>query len=152
MTFPPHAFCSARAHKSHPAPSIWSFHAARVFALFTVSLLLPGCTDDHGRGDMHAAVSECFSKYPFAKGTASQRFTCIYQAHTQYGSAALGAQSRLLLQIDLASLTVGQDVDSGVLTQEEGRTALRWVTEKAFSLASRNSQLTGAPQTSDGAH
>lgn len=87
---------------------------------------------------MHAAVSDCFAQYPFAQGTAYQRFNCIYQVHSHYGAAALGAQSRLLLQIDLASLKVGQDVDSGVLTQEQGRTTLRWVTDKAYRQASQS--------------
>jgi hypothetical protein len=105
-------------------------------------MLLSGCVDDHGKGEMHAAVSDCFAQYPFAKGTAYQRFDCIYQAHLRYGPEAMGTQSNLLLQIDLASLKVGKDVDAGLLTQEEGRTTLRWVTDKAFSQASRHTWAT----------
>ncbi|WP_231866659.1 hypothetical protein [Acetobacter malorum] len=93
--------------------------------------------DDHGRGDMHEAVSECFSKYPFAKGTAYKQFNCIYQAHAHYGPVAMGAQYSLRLQVDLASLKVGQDVDSGILTPEEGKTTLHWVTDKAYTQASQ---------------
>ncbi|OUJ07885.1 hypothetical protein HK23_01095 [Acetobacter malorum] len=106
-------------------------------AAVSVCLLASGCVDDHGRGDMHAAVSECFFKYPFAKGTAYQRFNCIYQAHAHYGPEAMGAQYSLRLQVDLASLKVGQDVDSGTLTPEEGKTTLRWVTDKAYAQASQ---------------
>ncbi|PCD79836.1 hypothetical protein [Acetobacter orleanensis] len=91
---------------------------------------------------MHAAVSNCFVHYPFAKGTAYQRFNCIYRVHSHYGPAALGPQSFLLLQIDVASLKVGQDVDSGVLTRDEGRTTLRWVTDKAFRQATQGPSST----------
>lgn len=117
-------------------------------SLTTVSVcaLLSGCVDDHGKGDMHAAVSGCFAKYPFAKGTAYQRFNCIYQAHSHYGPAAMGAQSYLLLQIDLASLNVGKDVDSGILTQQEGETALHWVTDKARSQTLRYSWAAAPPK------
>lgn len=125
----------------------------RIFALgaqclvtASVCVLLSGCVDDHGKGDMHAAVSDCFAKYPFAKGTAYQRFNCIYQAHFHYGPAAMGAQYYLLLQIDLASLNVGKDVDSGILTPEEGRTALHWVTDKAYAQASQHSWMTAQPK------
>ncbi len=49
----------------------------------------------------------------------------------------MGPQYNLLLQIDLASLKVGKDVDSGILTPEEGRRALHWVTDKAYLQASQ---------------
>lgn len=49
----------------------------------------------------------------------------------------MGAQYSLRLQVDLASLKVGQDVDSGTLTPEEGKTTLRWVTDKAYAQASQ---------------
>ncbi|MFT8803764.1 MAG: hypothetical protein ABF876_05590 [Acetobacter aceti] len=119
---------------------------AQCLATASVCVLLAGCVDDHGKGDMHAAVSDCFAKYPFAKGTAYQRFSCIYQAHSHYGPAAMGAQYSLLLQVDLASLNVGKDVDSGVLTQEEGKATLHWVTDKAYTQASRYSRVATQPQ------
>ncbi|WP_019088641.1 hypothetical protein [Acetobacter ascendens] len=103
-----------------------------------ICTFLSGCADDQGKGAMHAAVSSCFSKYPLLKGTAYKRFSCIYQAHSQYGPAAMGDHYNLLLQIDLASLSVGQDIDEGVLTVKEGEAALHWVTAKAYYQASQN--------------
>ncbi|EGE47453.1 Hypothetical protein APO_1670 [Acetobacter pomorum DM001] len=103
-----------------------------------ICMFLSGCADDHGKGAMHTSVSRCFSKYPLAKGTAYKRFSCIYQAHSQYGPVAMGEHYNLLLQVDLASLSVGQEIDEGILTVKEGETALHWVTAKAYYQASQN--------------
>lgn len=108
------------------------------FVAASICLFLSGCADDQGKGEMHAAVSSCFSKHPLARGTAYKRFSCIYQAHSQYGPAAMGDHYNLLLQIDLASLNVGQDIDEGILSVKEGETALHWVTAKAYYQASHN--------------
>ncbi|GCD49732.1 hypothetical protein SRCM100623_00601 [Acetobacter pasteurianus] len=50
----------------------------------------------------------------------------------------MGDHYNLLLQIDLASLNVGQDIDEGILNVKEGETALHWVTAKAYYQASHN--------------
>lgn len=129
-------------HAAHPFVVLWT----QCLAAALICVLLSGCVDDHGKGDMHAAVSDCFAKYPFAKGTAYQRFNCIYLAHFHYGPAAMGPQYNLLLQVDLASLKVGKDVDSGILTQEEGKRTLHWVTDKAYLQASQPAWATTQPK------
>ena len=106
-------------------------------ALILLTLLLAGCTDDQGRGAMHAAVSRCFSAYPFKKGSAYERFLCIALAHQHYGPSAAGAQYGLITQVDQASLSIGRDVDSGVLDLPAAETALHWITEKAQQTATQ---------------
>ncbi|MFT9257818.1 MAG: hypothetical protein ABF535_07060 [Acetobacter sp.] len=102
--------------------------------------LVAACTDDRGVGAMHAAVSQCFARYPFQKGTAYDRFMCITDAHLKYGPGAVGARYDLVSQVDLASLRIGLDVDSGTLSLPDARAALNWVTAKAQSTAFRPSE------------
>ncbi|WP_237914817.1 hypothetical protein [Acetobacter senegalensis] len=59
----------------------------------------------------------------------------------------MGTHSALLQQIDQASLRVGLDIDSGVLTVAEGETALHWVTRKAYYQASQHASPPEQPQT-----
>lgn len=130
-------------HIRKPPLPFWKHFLAPV----SICVLLSGCVDDHGKGAMHAATSRCFSKYPLAKGTAYKRFSCIYQAHAQYGPDAMGTHAALLKQIDQASLRVGLDIDSGVLTVAEGETALHWVTRKAYYQASQHASPQEQPKT-----
>ena len=108
---------------------------AAPYALAILGFLLCGCVDDQGRGAMHEAVSECFAAYPFKKGSAYDRFRCIAFAHQHYGPAAMGPDYSLMTQFDQASLSIGREVDSGVLDLPEAQTALRWVTTKAQQAA-----------------
>lgn len=105
------------------------------YTLGMLLFLLCGCVDDQGRGAMHEAVSQCFAAYPFKKGSAYERFNCIALAHQHYGPAAMGPGYGLITQIDQASLSIGQDVDSGALDLPEAETALHWVTIKAQQAA-----------------
>lgn len=102
-----------------------------LLAVAFLCALSTGCMGDQGKGDLHAAVSRCFGTYPFRKGTAYDRFTCITNAHLRYGPNAVGAQYDLISQIDMASLRIGLDVDAGTLSVPEAETELRWITIKA---------------------
>ncbi|MBB2190241.1 hypothetical protein HLH34_09710 [Gluconacetobacter azotocaptans] len=97
------------------------------------------CTDDHGKGAAHAAVSRCFARYPFKKGTAYDRFGCIAQAHFRYDPDAIGANYDLIAQVDMASLRIGLDVDAGTLSVPQAEAALHWVTTKAQDTAIQRS-------------
>ncbi|MBO1328559.1 hypothetical protein OQ496_09890 [Acetobacter suratthaniensis] len=101
------------------------------YALPLIGMLLAGCADDHGRGAMHEAVSGCFIAHPLQKGSAYDRFRCIALAHQHYGPAAIGENYGLIVLVDQAALSIGQEIDSGTLDLPAAETALHWVTIKA---------------------
>lgn len=125
---------------------------SRLPALAFLCALSAGCADDQGKGDLHAAVSRCFATYPFRKGTAYDRFSCIAGAHLHYGPDAVGPQYDLISQIDMASLRIGLDVDTGTLSMPEAEKELHWVTTKAQNEAiqrSTSQPVTTAPRMDD---
>ncbi|WP_230975567.1 hypothetical protein [Acetobacter garciniae] len=108
----------------------------RLLVVYVVLCALPvACSDDQGSGAMHEAVSTCFARYPFKKGSAYDRFMCITEAHLKYGPNAIGPRYDLVSQVDLASLRIGLDVDAGTLTVPQAQTELNWVTTKAQTIA-----------------
>ncbi|MBB2200002.1 hypothetical protein [Gluconacetobacter tumulisoli] len=111
----------------------------RLLAVAFLCAFSGACTDDHGKGALHAAVSRCFARYPFKKGTAYVRFSCIAGAHFRYGPDTIGTNYDLLSQVDMASLRIGLDVDTGTLSVPEAETALHWVTTKAQNQAIQRS-------------
>lgn len=113
--------------------------------LSLLGFLLAGCANDQGRGAMHEAVSHCFAAYPFMKGSAYERFNCIALAHQHYGPAAMGPGYGLMTLVDQASLSIGQDVDSGALDLPEAETALHWVTVKAQQATLQPAGTNAAP-------
>ncbi len=107
-----------------------------ILAVIVLCAFSAGCTDDdQGKGDLHTAVSRCFARYPFRKGTAYDRFTCITNAHLRYGPSAVGTNYDLISQVDLASLRIGLEVDAGTLSVPEAEKELHWVTTKAQTQA-----------------
>ncbi|MBB2205889.1 hypothetical protein [Gluconacetobacter takamatsuzukensis] len=109
-------------------------------AAIILCALSAGCVDDdRSQGELHAAVSHCLARYPFRKGTAYDRFTCITGAHLKSGPNAVGVNYDLISQIDMASLRIGLDVDTGTLSVPEAERELHWVTTKAQEQAARRS-------------